>query len=155
MKLLATVLKLSFIFKTVSSQLCHETVIEIDNVKFNVNHLKDHRPPSQTYTDISNIYAYSTSTKNYTFFNLGDVVKKQKVDGHSIEDRCQPRSQGPRATSNRPAACAPESNEKLCGKEKPCWIALGSCDSMTASFIDENNKDKGINILYEKGDYQV
>lgn len=138
-----------------SSQICHETVIELDNLKFNVNHLKDHRPPSQTYSDISNIYASSTSRKNYTFFNLGDVVKKQKVDGHSIEDRCQPRSQGPSTTSNRPAACAPESNEKLCDKEKPCWIALGSCDNMKPSFIDDSNKEKGINLLYQSGDYQV
>lgn len=156
MQLLSTFLKLSLILKTLSSQLCHETVIKIGDVTFNVNHLKDHRPPSQKYSDISNIYAVKSSSKNYTFFNLGNVVQNQKVDGHTIQEGCHPRTTGPSRTTNRPAACAPESNEKLCGTEKPCWIALGSCvqASMTASFIDKDDKNKGINILYKDGDYE-
>ena len=135
---------------------CNGSSFSIDGVVFNVNHLKDHRPPSQKYSDKSNIYGTDSSSKNYTFFNLADFVRAQKVDGHEIGNRCSPRSLGPSASTNWPAACSPESNKDLCDDpKKPCFVALGSCDHMFASFIDADHKEKGIHLKFTNGDYKV
>lgn len=145
------------LFRTVSTQnLCHETSFTVgDKYKFNVNHLKDHKPPSQKYTDKSNIYGFDVSSENVTLFNLADIVRAQDVDGHKVQTACAPRSLGPTNSTNRPAACSPESEKNLCPNSGgPCWIALGSCNQMTASLIDESDKDKGLHILYKNGDYK-
>lgn len=139
-----------------ADELCHDTLIKINEQTFNLNHLKDHLPPNQNYKDKANIYAESSDKKQYAFFNLGDIVRSQSSSVSNrpkIKDRCKPTSNGPRSTTNRPAACMQEPDTKNCDSgEKVCWIALGSCDSMKASVMGDN---MGINILYENGADEV
>lgn len=144
---------LFLLFSTSAAQSpCHDSIINIGDDKFNVNHLKDHRPPYQIYSDKSNIYGKESSGDNFTLFNLADIVQAQEVDNHKIATRCQPRSNLPSSVSNKPAACAPEKKEHC--DENPCWIALGSCDKMEASLIDKDDASKGLRIKYNNGDYQ-
>jgi hypothetical protein len=145
---------LFLLFRSVVTDFqCHDTEITIGDALFNVNHLKDHRPPYQTYSDKSNIYGKENSGNNYTFFNLANFVQTQDIDNHIIASRCQPRSNKLSTITNKPAACSPEIKENC--DENPCWIALGSCDQMKPTLIDENDVKKGLHLKYNAGDYKV
>ena len=138
---------------------CHETFFSIGDNKFNINHLKDHRPPAQSYKDKSNIIGGTSddNNKEYVFFNIADVVNSQSVDKLKIGTKCSPRTEGALSFTTIPMACTLETNEPKnnCPDGKSCWVALGSCGNVTHSLINEADASKGINLLYKDGDYEV
>lgn len=136
-------------------QGCEKTNVQIGDLQYNLNHLKNHLPPHQKYKDRSNIYAANPdSSSEFIFFNVNDVVKSQEADKRKVTANCSPRSYGRGdSTTTTPVACMPETKqEENCPENRPCWVALGSCKSVTPSLIDDKQPDKGINLLYTEGD---
>ena len=133
------------------AQDCGDTEHLVKDKMFNFNHLKNHLPPSQTYQKPTNLYA--KDNKKFVFFNILDVVHKGKIDSHSIDENCSPRSLLPEQTTNRPAVCRLEEDKSKCPEPKtPCWVAMGSCKNVTVSAINEDKLEEGVKILYQGGD---
>eukprot|EP00116_Pleurobrachia_bachei_P009909 sb/3470171/ len=131
---------------------CQQTEFLIGNAKFNVNHLKDHRPPAQNYKEAASLYG-KQDNNNYVFFNLMDYVRATKIDGHTIAANCQPRQIATKASINSPSACIPEPNPSTnCLDKKFCWTAIGACDNVTTVLIDEVETSKGVRLIYGGGD---
>ena len=139
-----------------TQDLCNNTNFALGNLQFNVNHLKNHKPPSQAYDGQTNLYGKEASGSGYVFFNLMDLVHSSKIDGKTILERCQPRSTAYAVSINKPSACIPEASPSTnCIDKKFCWIAIGACDHITAKLIDENDASKGVRVIYEGGDIPV
>lgn len=139
-----------------AADVCHDASFKIDGLQYNVNHLKNHLPPNQKYSDKSNLFGSSVSDpkKYYIFFNLADYVHNQKIDNnHHISTKCFPRTQKADRLTNTPVACIPE-DQASCENEKDvCWIALGSCKNVSYFHIEKPGD--GIQLLYSNGDFQV
>ena len=134
---------------------CNQTDFNVGEIKFNVNHLKDHRPPVQDYKEAASLYG-KQDNNNYVFFNLMDYVRATKIDGHSIAANCQPRQVGTKVSTNSPSACIPEPNPTVnCLDSNPCWLAIGACDNVTAILIDSTTSSKGVRLIYGGGDDPV
>ena len=134
---------------------CNQTDFLLGTIKFNVNHLKDHRPPVQNYKESASLYG-KQDKDNYVFFNLMDYVRATKIDGHTIAANCQPRQVATKVSTNSPSACIPEPNPSTnCLDGKSCWTAIGACDNVTAVLIDSTDSSKGVRLIYGGGDDPV
>ena len=134
---------------------CHDTHFKLDDLEYNLNHLKNHLPPSQKYSDKSNIFGSSpTDSKKYLFLNVADTVHEQNIDKtHKISSKCFPRTPKADTVTNFPVACIPEEPNNCDNSKEPCWIALGSCKNVSYSHVEKPGD--GIQLLYTNGDFKV
>jgi len=152
---------LPLIFLTLSlivccADLCSNTAFSIEpktEILYDVRPLKEHLPPSQSYSDKANLYAVTKDSKSFIFFNLMDLVHKQKIDdSHKISDNCQPRSTASEYWTNLASACVPESNPENClNGAKHCWRVVGACHQVNISYIDDKEPDTGIRLHFFGG----